>query len=140
MQNKVGHAGSQSLCLLVILLLIALQFKDLKAVSVSSESYWSLSNLYGQVWMDSSIVWFGDFCCILHSSFQFSSAISKVQLKMLQITSRSAQQSISIRCRNLETEGKHPTFKGFSRGVQVTPQLLSNGCKVRKKELNHMKE
>ena len=79
-------------------------------------------------WLASCVVWLSS---VLSRLLQFASTISKVQLKMLQITSHVAEQSLTLRCRNLDTLTKHPTFKGFGKRAAVTPELLSNGCKVR---------
>ena len=109
--------------------------KSLSSVDVSSESYWSLSSLYGQVYMRAllcTLMWClqsGDTVSFF-SCTQFTYGISKVQLKMLQITSRSAQQKLTIRCRNIALSNKLPTFKGFSRKTDLTPTVMSNGCKV----------
>lgn len=84
------------------------KWSALKEVEVSSESYWSLSNLYGQ----------------------FASVINKVQLKMLQVTSRSAEQLLTIRCQKVELASKKPSFRGFNRKGLAVPEPLSDTCKT----------
>ena len=110
----------------------------MKEVEVSSESYWSLSNLYGQVNHFHTLPF-------IHPPFptppphpppvQFVSTINKVQLKMLQVTSRSAEQLLTIRCQKVELASKKPSFRGFNRKGLAAPELLSDTCKVEKKGL-----
>lgn len=75
-------------------------------VDVSKESYWSLSNLFGKL----------------------RYAINKVQLKMLQITSHTAQQTVTIKCQNLQLGNHQPKFAGGFKKASLAPQVLSNGC------------
>ena len=57
-----------------------------------------------------------------------------VQLKMLQMTSKQAEQRITIQCRNLAVS---PIFTGFRRGTLLelegdfAPQVIRNECSVR---------
>jgi hypothetical protein len=51
-------------------------------------------------------------------------------LKMLQITSHTAQQTVSIKCRNLQLGSHQPKFTGGFKKASLAPQVLSNGCDV----------
>jgi len=62
--------------------------------------------------------------------WQFSYTISKVQLKMLQITSLRAQQTVTIHCKNLGLGQKEPAFRGFRKGTSMQPEVVSSGCVV----------
>ena len=64
------------------------------------------------------------------TSVQFTYSITKAQLKMLQVTSDKAQQTVTIQCRNVETANNPASFTGFRRGIQLKPRTLSNGCEV----------
>ena len=61
---------------------------------------------------------------------QLTYAINKVQLKMLQITSHTAQQRVSIKCKNLQLGSHQPKFTGGFKKASLAPQVLSNGCDV----------
>lgn len=61
---------------------------------------------------------------------QLTYAINKVQLKMLQITSHTAQQTVSIKCKNLQLGSHQPKFTGGFKKASLAPQVLSNGCDV----------
>lgn len=61
---------------------------------------------------------------------QFSYEVSKVQLKMLQIQSLAAEQTVTIRCRNLALQDHQPDFHGFRRRVSLSPLLRSAGCQA----------
>ena len=105
------------------------------AVDVSKESYWSLSNLFGKVQanveefsylrMHSNII----IILIFFLYMQLTYAINKVQLKMLQITSHTAQQTVTIKCKNLQLGSHQPKFTGFKK-TSLAPEVLSNGCDV----------
>jgi len=62
--------------------------------------------------------------------WQFLYTISKVQLKMLQITSLRAQQTVTIHCKNLGLGQKEPAFRGFRKGTSMQPEVVSSGCVV----------
>lgn len=61
---------------------------------------------------------------------QLTYAINKVQLKMLQITSHTAQQTVTIKCKNLQLGSNQPKFTGGFKRASLAPQVLSNGCDV----------
>lgn len=76
-------------------------------------------------------------CCSLSlAHFQFLYAISKVQLKMLQLSSLNAEQTVTIRCKNVGLSLGEMNFKGFKRGTQFSsesgrvPEVISDGCAV----------
>ena len=56
--------------------------------------------------------------------------INKVQLKMLQITSRHAEQQVNIRCHNLAFDNRDVMFHTMKAGSSISPQVYSNGCSV----------
>ena len=68
-------------------------------------------------------------CTNLFLSFQLSYAINKVQLKMLQITSHTAQQTVTVRCKNLQLSNHQPLFTGF-RKSKLAPETTASGCNV----------
>ena len=49
---------------------------------------------------------------------------------MLQITSRRAQQTLTIHCKNLAFKDKQLMFHGFKSGSFVHPDSFPNGCGV----------
>ena len=67
---------------------------------------------------------------LLPFPLQFTYSVSKAQLKMLQVTSNQAQQTVTIQCRNVGTSSNPASFTGFRRGVRLHPNTLSNGCEV----------
>ena len=69
------------------------------------------------------------------SSMQVKYDINKVQLKMLQITSRRAEQAITIRCKNLAFVDGQLTFHGFKSGTTIRPNNINNGCLVSSSKL-----
>ena len=56
--------------------------------------------------------------------------INKVQLKMLQITSRHAEQAVTVHCRNIAFSGKELKFHSMKPGSPIRPQTSNNGCSV----------
>lgn len=56
--------------------------------------------------------------------------INKVQLKMLQITSRHAEQHVTIRCHNLAFDDRDVMFHTMKAGSSISPQVFSSGCSV----------
>lgn len=83
-------------------------------------SYWNIYNLFTNP----------DSIPFPLVSVQFMYSITKAQLKMLQVTSDKAQQTVTIQCRNVETANNPASFIGFRRGIQLKPHTLSNGCEV----------
>ena len=61
---------------------------------------------------------------------QITYNINKVQLKMLQITSRHAEQALTVHCRNFVFEDQELLFHGMKPGSFITPQTFSDGCTV----------
>jgi hypothetical protein len=59
---------------------------------------------------------------------QFKYNINKVQLKMLQITSRHAEQALTVHCRNLVFEDQELLFHSMKPGSFITPHTFSDGC------------
>ena len=67
---------------------------------------------------------------VLQMSAQIKYGINKVQLKMLQITSRRAEQALTIHCKNLAFVDEQLTFRGFKSGTTLRARSLKNGCSV----------
>ena len=110
---------------------------SLEPVDLDKASYLSLSGL-----LDEQVAMF-NFCShkefsydLIPGTLQFSYEISKVQLKMLQMTSLGAQQTVTVHCKNLGLAADELTFQSFKRGVQfsmgtrLAPKVISDGCGV----------
>jgi hypothetical protein len=54
--------------------------------------------------------------------------INKVQLKMLQITSRRAEQTVTVRCKNLAFSDDGLKFHSMKSGSSIKPRTFTNGC------------
>lgn len=64
-------------------------------------------------------------CCL-----QVKYNIKKVQLKMLQITSRHAEQAVTVRCKNLAFKDRELKFHTMKSGSSIKPHSFSDGCSV----------
>ena len=110
---------------------LCLLIQGVGPIDVSKESYWSLSNLFGKVpanikkSSNESVK-----SCFIFLSLQLTYAINKVQLKMLQITSHTAQQTVTVKCKNLQLGSHQPKFTGGFKKTRLAPQVLSSGCDV----------
>lgn len=56
--------------------------------------------------------------------------INKVQLKMLQITSRHAEQEVTVHCRNIAFNKNDLVFHSMKSGSSIMPRTYSDGCSV----------
>lgn len=71
---------------------------------------------------------------LLHVHYIFLSQvkynINKVQLKMLQITSRHAEQAVTVHCKNLAFKDRELMFHTMKSGSFIKPHTFSDGCSV----------
>jgi hypothetical protein len=81
--------------------------ESLQSPNIAERAYQSISNVFGK---------------------KVAYSISKVQLKMLQITSRRAEQAVTVHCQNLAFSDTELKFHTMKPGSSVKPSTNSGGC------------